>query len=71
MGKHSLVLVIKVADLVLTQHLEGFLLLPYQPVVDTFADVSELIDDFDYSPSTPIHEGVKNFANWFTKYYKY
>ena len=48
-------------------------LLPIQPgdVVDTFADVSELIDDFDYSPSTPIHEGVKNFANWFTKYYKY
>jgi len=45
--------------------------LPIQPgdVPDTYADVSNLITDFDYRPATSIEVGVANFANWFKSYY--
>ena len=48
-------------------------LLPLQPgdVPDTFADVDDLIRDFDYKPSMPIKKGVNNFTKWFKKYYNY
>ena len=48
-------------------------MLPIQlgDVKDTFADVSELINDFDYMPSTSVNDGVENFAKWFKKYYNY
>jgi len=47
------------------------ILLPMQPgdVEDTFADVSELIRDIEYKPSTPIELGVANFVDWFRSYY--
>jgi UDP-glucuronate 4-epimerase len=46
--------------------------LPMQPgdVPDTFADVDDLIRDFNYKPSMPLSEGIKNFATWFKDYYK-
>ncbi len=46
-------------------------LLPLQPgdVIDTYADVKELIDDFDYKPSTKINDGIKKFIHWYKKYY--
>ena len=46
-------------------------LLPLQPgdVLDTYADVSELIRDFDYQPSTTIKQGVSKFVEWFKVYY--
>lgn len=45
--------------------------LPMQPgdVEDTFADVSELIRDIGYQPSTPIERGVRNFVEWIREYY--
>jgi UDP-glucuronate 4-epimerase len=48
------------------------LLLPMQPgdVADTFADVSELVRDIDYKPSTPIEVGIGNFVAWFRDYYR-
>lgn len=47
-------------------------LLPLQPgdVPDTFADVDDLVRDFDYKPSTTIEEGIGKFAEWFVEYYK-
>jgi UDP-glucuronate 4-epimerase len=44
--------------------------LPMQPgdVEDTFADVSELIRDIGYQPSTPIEQGVRNFVDWMREY---
>jgi UDP-glucuronate 4-epimerase len=47
------------------------ILLPMQAgdVADTFADVSELIRDMDYKPSTPIEVGVANFVDWYRQYY--
>ncbi len=45
--------------------------LPIQPgdVPDTWADVDELVAQFDYKPQTPVEQGVANFADWFKKYY--
>ena len=46
-------------------------LLPLQlgDVPDTYADVSDLINDFNYKPSMPIEKGVRNFIEWYTKYH--
>jgi UDP-glucuronate 4-epimerase len=45
--------------------------LPIQPgdVPDTYADVTDLVDQFGYKPATPVKEGIVNFAKWFTEYY--
>jgi len=37
----------------------------------TYADVSELMKDFDFKPDTSIDEGIENFANWFLEYHGY
>ena len=34
----------------------------------TFADVNNLIKDYDYSPSTLINEGLEKFIEWFKIY---
>jgi UDP-glucuronate 4-epimerase len=46
-------------------------LLPIQPgdVPDTFADVEDLINDFNYKPKTAIKDGVKSFVKWYKAYY--
>jgi UDP-glucuronate 4-epimerase len=46
--------------------------LPIQPgdVPDTYADVSDLVKEFDYKPNTSVKEGIANFAQWFSDYYK-
>ena len=45
-------------------------LLPLQPgdVVATYADVEDLFITFDFKPKYNIHEGVKNFIDWFKKH---
>lgn len=47
-------------------------MLPMQPgdVSETWANVDDLIKDYDYSPSTPVEEGVQKFVSWYKKYYK-
>ena len=47
-------------------------LAPMQPgdVPRTYADVDDLIRDFDFKPSTTIEEGLEVFAKWFKEYYK-
>ena len=46
-------------------------LLPLQPgdVPDTFANVDDLVKDFDYKPNKPLAEGVKNFVDWYKEYF--
>jgi UDP-glucuronate 4-epimerase len=46
-------------------------LLPMQPgdILDTYADVQDLINDFGYKPATTVTEGIQRFANWFLEYY--
>ncbi|WP_179006934.1 NAD-dependent epimerase [Winogradskyella forsetii] len=36
----------------------------------TWANVDELIKDYDYRPNTSIKHGVKSFIDWFKGYYK-
>lgn len=46
-------------------------LLPLQAgdVPDTYADVSDLIRDFNYKPSMTVQQGVANFAKWYKSYH--
>ncbi|MDE6606337.1 MAG: NAD-dependent epimerase [Lachnospiraceae bacterium] len=46
--------------------------LPMQPgdVYRTYADVSELMEDFAFKPDTSIEEGLGKFVKWFKEYYK-
>lgn len=46
-------------------------MMPIQPgdVEKTWANVDEFIKDFDYRPKVNIEEGVKEFVNWFKRYY--
>jgi len=39
-------------------------------VVSTFADVSDLINDFGYKPDTPLAQGVGEFVKWYKDFYK-
>lgn len=47
-------------------------LLPLQDgdVPDTYADVSDLVRDIGYKPSTEIEDGVAQFVQWYKEYYK-
>ncbi len=47
-------------------------LLPMQPgdVQRTWANVDDLIKDYNYRPSTPIQEGVAQYVAWYKEYYK-
>jgi UDP-glucuronate 4-epimerase len=46
-------------------------LLPLQPgdVPDTYADVSDLVEQLDYKPDTSVEDGVARFVDWYRGYY--
>jgi UDP-glucuronate 4-epimerase len=46
--------------------------LPMQPgdVYQTYADVSDLMKDYDFKPDTSIEEGLSKFVAWYREYYK-
>ncbi|WP_304959446.1 GDP-mannose 4,6-dehydratase [Ileibacterium valens] len=35
----------------------------------TYADVTELIKDFNFQPNTSLRQGLRNFAEWYADYY--
>lgn len=39
-------------------------------VYQTYADVTELMNDFDFKPDTPISAGLARFVEWYREYYK-
>ena len=47
-------------------------LVPMQPgdVPVTYADVTELEQDFGFRPATSLREGLRKFAQWYKIYYK-
>ena len=47
-------------------------LLPLQPgdVVDTYANVDDLVSEFKYKPEMPVKKGIQNFVNWYIGHYK-
>jgi len=47
-------------------------LLPLQPgdVPNTYANVEDIVNDFNYKPKMSVNEGVMNFVNWYKSYYE-
>jgi UDP-glucuronate 4-epimerase len=47
-------------------------LLPLQPgdVPDTYADVSDLVNDVNYKPDTSVESGIARFVEWYRDYYQ-
>lgn len=45
--------------------------LPLQPgdVPDTYADVDDLVEHFQYKPSTQVDEGIQHFVDWYRDYF--
>lgn len=39
-------------------------------VPSTYADVDDLVRDFNYKPNTSIQTGIERFISWYKKYYK-
>jgi UDP-glucuronate 4-epimerase len=46
--------------------------LPMQPgdVPATYANVDDLVDDFDYKPATSLEFGIGRFVDWYKSYFK-
>jgi UDP-glucuronate 4-epimerase len=46
--------------------------LPMQPgdVPATYADVDDLVHDFDYKPNTTLEHGINQFVRWYKEYYR-
>lgn len=49
---------------------KNFLPMQAGDVVSTYADVSDLIEDFDYKPYTKLDDGIKEFVKWYKQFYK-
>ena len=47
-------------------------MLPLQPgdVPDTYADVDDLVEQFQYRPGTPVEQGIARFVEWYRDYFK-
>ncbi len=47
-------------------------MLPMQPgdVPATWADTTDLENELDYKPNTPVKEGVRRFVEWYKSYFK-
>lgn len=48
---------------------KNFLPLQAGDLVNTYADVSDLVKEFDYKPKVSVNEGVSNFIDWYLKFY--
>lgn len=46
-------------------------MLPLQPgdVPDTYADVTDLVEQFQFKPATAVDRGVGNFVTWYQAYF--
>lgn len=47
-------------------------LLPLQAgdVVDTYANIDDIFEQFHYKPATPVEEGISRFVDWYRDYFK-
>jgi UDP-glucuronate 4-epimerase len=37
---------------------------------DTYAEIDDFVNEFDYKPSVSINEGVSEFVRWYRSYFK-
>ena len=46
--------------------------LPMQPgdVYQTYADITDLMQDYDFKPNTSLKDGLSKFVHWYREYYK-
>jgi len=49
--------------------IKEFLPLQAGDVPDTYADVEDLVREFDYKPQTQVEEGIKQFIEWYRGYF--
>ena len=44
---------------------------PMQPgdVISTYADISSIKEEINYTPKTNLKKGIENFIKWYKKYY--
>ena len=40
-------------------------------IPDTWANIKDFVEQFDYTPKTKVEKGIQNFSNWFLDYYNY
>ena len=50
--------------------IKEFLPLQAGDVPDTFADVEDLLREFDYKPETPVEEGIKRYVEWYLGFFE-
>ncbi len=50
--------------------IKNFMPMQNGDVVSTYADVSDLIKDFDYKPDTKLSNGIEEFVTWYKDFYK-
>jgi UDP-glucuronate 4-epimerase len=48
---------------------KNFLPMQDGDVISTYADVSGLIEDFDYKPNTSLKDGISEFVKWYKEFY--
>lgn len=51
------------------QAIKNFMPLQAGDIPDTYADVSELVDDLGYKPNTELEHGINNFVKWYKDFY--
>ncbi|PUE63742.1 NAD-dependent epimerase [Arcobacter caeni] len=49
---------------------KNFLSMQDGDVVSTYADTSDLINDFEYKPNTKLSSGIEQFLIWYREFYK-
>ena len=47
-----------------------FLPLQLGDVPETYADVDDLVEQFEYKPDTSVEDGINNFVVWYRDYFK-
>jgi UDP-glucuronate 4-epimerase len=47
-----------------------FLPLQAGDVPATYANVDDLVEQFDYKPTTSVEEGINRFVSWYRDYFK-
>jgi UDP-glucuronate 4-epimerase len=47
--------------------------MPIQPgdVLKTWANIDDLVTDFDYKPTTSLEDGISKFVDWYKKFYNH
>jgi len=48
---------------------KNFLPMQDGDVISTYADVDDLIKDFDYKPDTKLSDGIEQFVKWYKEFY--